>query len=250
MVGLFMVHRLVVIFVFGAMVSVNMQAMDGDLSPKDFSKRPDLANSGTVPIEILEADDQEDMPEDPEDGGIIADGQAVFEGESRIKENLNALDEDGETALTKAVKSGDQETVQRLIQAGADVNAWNAAKKTSLRLAVEGNDRVDIACMLARAGAKASKRLNIEVVVQGDLKEEEAEERLERNEGQAQVVEEPVELDPSTPTQPSLSQNPTHSFLRSPISISTVVAGSLGLAALLAAVYVWCHYGPQRGAAE
>jgi ankyrin repeat protein len=61
--------------------------------------------------------------------------------------NLNAKDENGDTALTAAAARGDVKIVNALLQGGADVNAQGSSKWTALLLALE-NERDEVATVL------------------------------------------------------------------------------------------------------
>ena len=52
-----------------------------------------------------------------------------------IKNDVNAADEDGNTALIHATIIGGCSTIQMLIQSGANVNQFNLTGQTSLMLA-------------------------------------------------------------------------------------------------------------------
>ncbi|MBQ1960542.1 MAG: ankyrin repeat domain-containing protein, partial [Akkermansia sp.] len=67
--------------------------------------------------------------------------------------NVNAQDEDGNTALMDAADEGHTAVVLRLIQAGADVNARDDEGETALRKAIEER-HADTAALLRQYSAK------------------------------------------------------------------------------------------------
>lgn len=71
--------------------------------------------------------------------------------------NINATDEDGETALMEAADSRNAETVRVLIANGANVNAADEDGETALMIAAdEGN--AEVVRLLIEAGANVNAR--------------------------------------------------------------------------------------------
>ena len=69
---------------------------------------------------------------------------------------MNARDNEGTTALVFAALGGDAETVQALLDAGADVNAKNSDGWTALMQAASGGDAETVQALLdARADVNA-----------------------------------------------------------------------------------------------
>jgi ankyrin repeat protein len=66
--------------------------------------------------------------------------------------DVNAIDNDGETALMKTAYEGDAETAKILIKSGANVNIKSKSGKTALSYALEENNKVT-AEILKEAGA-------------------------------------------------------------------------------------------------
>ena len=85
---------------------------------------------------------------------------------------LNAKDEEGETALMHAVDRGDVEVVDALLQAGADASVQDAAGATALMHALSDageaekvtNRRLDAARLLSRALEAAEDSKNAEII--------------------------------------------------------------------------------------
>lgn len=71
--------------------------------------------------------------------------------------NINAADDDGNTALMEASEKGEYSTVRALLDAGADVNAVNEDGETALMLASEEGNTA-IVRMLLDAGADPDAR--------------------------------------------------------------------------------------------
>ncbi len=67
--------------------------------------------------------------------------------------NVNAADEDGETALMIAADEGNTETVRLLIQAGANVNARDEEGESALDKAIDERNH-QVAELLRAAGAR------------------------------------------------------------------------------------------------
>ena len=73
-----------------------------------------------------------------------------------LKDNLNEEDEGGYTSLIIAVKLGDKNVINGLIENGADINYVNRFGKTPLIIAIE-KDNVDIVEYLIKLGADVNK---------------------------------------------------------------------------------------------
>lgn len=67
--------------------------------------------------------------------------------------NVNLADEDGETALMKAADEGRSENVKLLIQAGANINAIDEDGETALDKAIDERNR-EVIHILQSAGAR------------------------------------------------------------------------------------------------
>ena len=66
--------------------------------------------------------------------------------------DVNAVDEDGETALYLAAEAGDSDIVKLLLDAGADVNIRNEDGETALVIARKENQQRVVQVLEAAAG--------------------------------------------------------------------------------------------------
>ncbi|GBN99082.1 Ankyrin-1 [Araneus ventricosus] len=72
--------------------------------------------------------------------------------------DVNARNEDNETALSCAIRLGDSDLVKLFLECGADMNAKYKNDNTILHLACDGDDHLDIIKILLRKGSDVHAR--------------------------------------------------------------------------------------------
>lgn len=112
--------------------------------------------TGAIALPIAQADDHQNSSK-----AVVL--QAARSGDAELKAllsrgvNINATDDDGETALMEAADSRNVETVRVLIANGANVNAADEDGETALMIAAD-DGRLEIVQLLLQAGANVNAR--------------------------------------------------------------------------------------------